>query len=97
MVTVITDKLKVQSLEDLPCDETEVRFLRILRRSKDLLRVALCFSHSIARVDVNFNYVYSSILCFQISTIQLRLHPSRVAHSTGTLTFQFLFEMRTFV
>lgn len=27
MVTVITDKLKDQSLEDLPCDETEVGFL----------------------------------------------------------------------
>lgn len=29
MVTVITDKLKNQSLEDLPCDEAEVEFLKI--------------------------------------------------------------------
>lgn len=29
MVTVITDKLKDQSLEDLPFDEAEVEFLKI--------------------------------------------------------------------
>ena len=56
MVTVITDKLKDQSLEDLPCDETAVGFLRIALRVPGVF-----FFHSIARVDVNFNDVYSSI------------------------------------
>lgn len=29
MVTVITDKLKDQSLEDLPCDETEINAVQL--------------------------------------------------------------------
>jgi len=36
MVTVITNKLKNQSLEDLPSNEPEVRILWIYVRSKDL-------------------------------------------------------------
>lgn len=49
------------------------------------------FFHPIARVDVReFQLcLLFNILCFQISAVQLRLHPGGATHISGTLNISF--------